>query len=125
MIVSDEYLLGVFLEIVGLRARWKCEFPGCPMFGKDLNPHHYFSRDNHSVRYNPDNGLWLCTPHHNGDLLSAHKSPDQFISIIILYEVRTQEWLDDLIIRKNQIVPFNNGFRCDWKEKLQEMRLAA
>jgi len=121
MIVSDEYLLRLFREIVGSRAKWKCEFPGCPMFGKDLNPHHVFSRDNHSVRYDPENGLWLCTPHHNGDLLSAHKSPYKFMSIILTYEVRTPEWLEDLIIRKNQIVKANNSFRCDWKNKLQEL----
>lgn len=121
MIVSDEYLLRLFREIVGSRAKWKCEFPGCNAFGKDLNPHHHFSRDNHSVRYDPENGLWLCTPHHNGNVFSAHRSPTWFLSMILLYEVRTPEWLEELTIKKNQIVKANNSFRCDWKNKLQEL----
>lgn len=69
--------------------------------------------------------MLLCNHHHVSGDLSAHRSPKEFQRIIINSGVRTQEWLDDLIIRKNQIVRFNNGFRCDWKVTLQELRLAA
>ena len=126
MNVSDKYLMAISRRIVGLRAGWKCEFPGCNAYAEDLNHHHWFSRDNQSVRYDPDNGIWLCSNHHTG-LISAHREPMIFEAMIIYYHVRTVEWLQELTVKKNIIVKNNNSFREYWKEKLQEElgRLAA
>lgn len=114
MTVSDKNLLDLFRQIVGLRANWKCEFPGCNACGEDLNPHHVFSRENKSIRYDPFASLWLCTPDHQ----FAHAEPTRFMATILIHRVRTVEWLNEVMTRKNQIVKFNNAFREQWKVKL-------
>jgi len=115
MIVSDKYNLDLFRKIVGERAGYRCEMPDCGKIGENLNPHHFFSREEKSIRYDPLNGFWLCYGHH----CFAHNNSREFRKIILYNKVRTQEWLDELIIRKNQIVKVNNSFREDWKEKLR------
>jgi hypothetical protein len=112
-------------EVVSMRAGGHCEYPRC--FEKICDPHHFFTKENKSIRYDPDVCLYLCTGHHTSDHLSAHKSPAYFQHIIIYERVRDVQWLAEITGRKNQIVKFNNQFRVEWKERLQEelRRLAA
>jgi hypothetical protein len=96
------------------------------MLGKELDPHHVFSREEKSIRYDAAyNGIWLCYNHH----CFAHNNSREFRKIIIYNKVRTREWWDELVRRKNQIVKFNNSYRIEQKEillkELQEVRLAA
>lgn len=118
MNVSDKYLLDLCRGIVGALAHWRCE--RCRAFGKYFHPHHIFSRDHKSIRYDPENHAWLCPDCHR----YAHAiGEESFTAELIKIGVRTQEWLDRLIEKKNKIVKFNNVFRIGWKEKL--LRLAA
>jgi len=108
--VSDAYLLNLLREVVSIRAGGKCEFPGCNKVICD--PHHIFSRDNKSVRYDKENIANLCDYHHRW--AEAHR--DDFVTVMIGW--RGEKWWDDLVIRKNIIIKFNGNFRQDWKEKL-------
>lgn len=121
MIVSDKYVLDLFNQLTGYRSGWRCEFPGCNAAGHDLNPHHVYSRDYKTIRYDSEyNGIYLCTPHHVGwDGISAHHTPTEFLRVILENKIRSEEWFLELIRRKNKIVKFNNSFRVDWKERLQ------
>ena len=116
--VSEEYLLKIYREIVGFNADWKCEWPGCKAEGHDLNPHHFDSRGNLSIKFDPFCSLYLCTPHHTGSI-SAHSQPMIFEAVIIYYQVRTIEWLQEVIDRKNQIITVAPEiYREECKEKL-------
>jgi hypothetical protein len=127
MIVSDAYLKDLLRQVVCLKAHGHCEYPGCPVAGEDLNPHHFFSVDNNSLRYNDEACLWLCTPHHTGITESAHLSPEAFNDLILSRGVRSYGWFLNLIATKNQIIRNDNDFRVICKgrllEKLQELRL--
>jgi Zn-finger protein len=101
--VSEEYLLKIFHEIVGFNADFNCEWPGCKAEGPDLNAHHFDSRGNLSIKFDPFCGLYLCTNHHTGRI-SAHSEPKIFEAMIIYYQVRTIEWLQEVIERKNKII---------------------
>lgn len=46
--------------------------------------------------------------------------PEKFLSMLIDSGVRTQEWFDELVKRKNIIVKFNNDYRIKQKELLGE-----
>lgn len=111
--ISDEYCLNLFRLIVGARAGWKCEI--CGHVGADCNPHHIYSRDNKSVRYDPENGLWVCEKDHRWAELVGTK---KIIEYLDCTRLRPEGWRDDLTNRKNQIVKFNDSFRTMWKEKL-------
>lgn len=82
-------------ELVKMRAGFKCEV--CQR--KDtLNSHHIYSRANHAVRHDPDNGVCLCVSHHTfNSRFSAHLTPADFIDWIT--EKRGKEWLTALRIR--------------------------
>jgi hypothetical protein len=114
--ISDKYLLNLLREVVSARANHHCEWPGCNETTCD--PHHFFSKENKSIRYDPDACLFLCCAHHTGDFLSAHRSPAYFQHIIIYERVRDVRWLAEITRRKNQIVKYNDQFRSDWKDKL-------
>lgn len=116
--VSDEYCLNLFRLVVGARAGWKCEH--CGRTGDDCNPHHIFSRENKSVRYDPINGAWLCN--------DCHRFAESYRGLFIaaIQARRGLAWWDELVIRKNMIVKRNDQFRVEWKEKLlNELREAA
>lgn len=74
------------------RAGNRCEYCGRI---DTLNSHHIFSRSNHSVRWDIDNGACLCVSHHtfNHDF-SAHKAPAEFLEWI--KNVRGLEWYERL-----------------------------
>ncbi len=67
-----------------------------------LNSHHIFSRSNHSVRWDMDNGICLCSGHHtlNSDF-SAHKTPAEFIEWI--KERNGIEWYERLRAKARQV----------------------
>lgn len=74
------------------QANFKCEYCGKI---DTLNSHHIFSRSNHSVRWDLDNGVCLCVAHHTFSKgFSAHKTPVEFVEWI--KEVRGEEWYDNL-----------------------------
>lgn len=124
MKVSDKYLLDLLREIVSARAGGRCEFPGCCETSAD--PHHWYSKKNLSIRYDPDACLYLCAEHHTGGALSAHRAPEAFKLYIVVSGVRSQEWADRILIKKNQIIVCNvDDYRLDWKEILLTERLAA
>jgi len=110
MVVSDKYNLELFRLRVGENAGWKCEI--CGHVGDDCNPHHIFSRENKSTRYDPVNGSWLCDCCHR----AAESHRDQFIAVMV--GQRGDIWWADLVAKKNIIVKFNDDFRQQWKEKL-------
>ena len=82
-------------ELAGM----KCEVCGTT---QHLNSHHIFSRVNHSVRWDLDNGICLCPSHHNfNHELSAHKAPCEFTHWII--ESRGQDWYDRLRLKAKSV----------------------
>ena len=122
MIVSETYLLKLHREVTGLRAGWKCEFPGCPACGKDLNPHHQFGRG-YSLLFDPQYSIWLCTPHHTGERPSAHLTPNDFEIIIRVANVRTAQWFEEGERLSNVIVKNTNDIRLWWKKELLRQRV--
>jgi hypothetical protein len=121
MKVSDDYLLNLFRVVVGLKAGLRCEFPGCPAYGQDLNPHHHFGKDN-AVRYDPECALWLCTPHHTGEKPSAHLTPLLFEEALLINNVRSLKWIEQGRIKQNSIVKNNDLYRVMWKKELLSQR---
>jgi hypothetical protein len=117
--VSDKYLLNLLRQVVSIRAGGSCEFPGCS--NTECDPHHIYSRENKSTRYDKDNCVWLCNEHHR----DAETRPNAFLSMMIY--LRGQKWIADLLNKKNKVVKFNDAFRAGWKEKLEDelRRLAA
>lgn len=78
-------------KIVKDRAGNKCEYCGKTEY---LNSHHIFSRSNHSVRWDVENGVCLCAGHHVLSSFSAHKAPLEFAEW--LKETRGEGWYDEL-----------------------------
>lgn len=91
---SENELMGRWAEVVKLRAKNKCEYPGCNKT-EYLNSHHLYSKSHFSTRYDPDNGMCLCSGHHSLNTESAHKDPG-FKDTTIKFEVRTKEFWDKL-----------------------------
>lgn len=118
MAVSEKYLKELLREIVSIKAECHCEYPGCNEMICD--PHHWISQENKSIRYDPEVCLFLCSRHHTGGPISAHRTPHTFKTLIISNGVRTQEWADQVSIKANQIVKFCDHFREEWKVKLME-----
>jgi len=117
--VSDKHLLKLWGEVVKLRAGNKCEYPNCHVQAKYLNPHHYYSKRNTSTRYDPKNGICLCSYHHTLGVEAAHKDPN-FKDIIITSGVRSEDWHWDITERKNRVVKKNDAFFKDgWKATLE------
>lgn len=113
--ISEKFLMAGFNFTVGFKANWKCEMPGCDAVGRDLHPHHVFSKKNGNIAYDPDAAIWLCPACH----AEAHANRPAFLEKIISAGVRTQEWLDELIRKKNRIVDRKSAeFREFWKDKL-------
>lgn len=65
----------LWAKIVKILAGNRCEKCGR---SDTLNSHHVFSRSNHSVRWDFDNGVCLCAGCHCLNNDSAHKAPLEF-----------------------------------------------
>lgn len=117
MNVSDKYLRDLLREVVSRRAGGRCEFPDCHETACD--PHHAESKKNTAVRWDADACINLCTGHHTGETISAHRSPLFFKTIIIESGVRTAEWFGAVRQKANVIIKDSEFFRIEMKEKLQ------
>lgn len=113
MTVSDKFLLNLLREVVSTRSGGHCEWPGCNK--TECDPHHIFSRENKSVRYDPTNIAWLCNTHHRW---AEELGTKKFIQYLLNTKLRLPEWEVELTIRKNAIVKANNQFRAEWKARL-------
>lgn len=113
MIVSDKYCLALFRLAVAERAGWKCEI--CGHSGDDCQAHHIYSRDNKSVRYDPDNGLWVCNVHHRW----AEEMGVRFVvEFLCNTRTRTDRWREKLATKKNTTVKCNGLYRLEWTDRL-------
>ena len=108
---SDEICLNLFRTVVSDQAGGRCEICGA----KEGDPHHIYSRDNKSVRYDPTNGIWLCNVHHRW---AERLGTKELIRFLVNTRMRSVAWESELILRKNKIVKFNDAFRAEWKTKL-------
>jgi hypothetical protein len=115
--VSDKKLLKIWAEKVKERADHRCEYPDCRVNYTQVHAHHVFHRSISNTRYDVSNGLCLCPTHHTLGQDSAHKDPT-FIVRIIACGVRTSEWFDKLIEKKNKIVKNNDSFK---EQKLYQL----
>ena len=57
-------------NLIRERANWTCEFPTCGKYypegeRRGIEHSHIWGRRRHSVRWEPDNGICLCTGHHS------------------------------------------------------------
>jgi len=94
--VSWQTLHVLWREIVFARAHYKCEYPGCRVNAKILNPHHVIGKRTFSTKYDPDNGLCLCSYHHTGGNDAVHAGSITFWKTIFDHGVRTEAWLERL-----------------------------
>ena len=109
---SDEICLGIFRVVVSDQAGGRCEACGA----QEGDPHHIYSRENKSVRYDAQyNGIWLCNAHHRWAEKLGAKG---LILFLVNTRKRTDEWAAELTRRKNKIVKFNDAFRAEWKARL-------
>jgi len=116
--VSDKMLLKMCGDVAKARANFKCEYPNCSINGKQLHPHHYYSKRNANTRYDPDNIIVLCAYHHTLGNEAAHHDPN-FKDVIISNFIRTNEWHWNITEKKNKIVKNNQEFKEAWKERLK------
>jgi len=108
--ISDDHLLKLWGNVVKERAGHRCEYPDCHINATQFHPHHWYSRRHASLRYDPLNGICLCSHHHTMSPFSAHNDPD-FKDRILSTGVRTAEWNDALREKRNQIVKNNAAFK--------------
>jgi predicted restriction endonuclease len=113
---TDKYLLKLWAEQVKERAEHRCEYPDCKVNYSQVHAHHIFSRRHASLRYDIKNGISLCPSHHTLGLFSAHKDP-AFIMRLISCGVRSSEWFDELIKKRNIIIKNNQSYKNECLEK--------
>jgi len=94
---NEKELLDLWQQIVKLKAGYKCEYPNCHKTD-NLNAHHIYSKIHKSTKFDPDNGMCLCSGHHTLTNLSAHHDPD-FKETIIKNGVRSTEFYQKLKMR--------------------------
>jgi hypothetical protein len=107
---TDKHVLELLRARVCENANGTCEFPSCTMTVAD--PHHIFTRKNKSTRYDPNNCVWLCNCCHR----YAEQHPEDFQ--VMMINLRGIAWFTDLVVRKNQVVKFNDSYRAEWKQRL-------
>lgn len=90
----------------------RCEYCGKK---ERLNAHHFYSRSNHSVRWDIKNGFALCPYHHCLGNWSAHKNPAEFVEWAI--EKRGKSWYESLRKEKNRVLK-----RSEWERVYGELR---
>lgn len=83
--ISNEVLHSLWREVVAKRAGNKCEVCGASRPCKDngesghLHPHHIFGRRMFRLRFDADNGVYLCPSCHKfSSEFSAHETPMMF-----------------------------------------------
>ena len=92
-------------KILFLRASGLCEYYGCTR--EATQPHHVKSKG-HCVhlKYDPDNGMALCYPHHKGSNEAAHSDINFKDKILGIYPgfkpIRTQQWLELLDLKASK-----------------------
>jgi len=118
--ITDAKLLQLWGDRVRERADWRCEYPDCSVRTTQLHPHHFYSRRHAAIRYDVDNGICLCPVHHTLGSFSAHQDPD-FKDRIIGMGVRSQDWNDNLRLKRNMIVKNNQAFKDAAYKKLMGM----
>lgn len=116
--VSDATLLRLWGDIV--KRVGKCEYPGCTVNATQLHPHHYFNKNNHSVRYDPMNGICLCHIHHTNGNEAAHLDPD-WKEKWLASGKRPEGWLEELTARKNKVVKNNDAYKQYWSDQLRKV----
>lgn len=118
---SEKDLLNLWQELIKLRAGYKCEYPNCPKT-EYLNAHHIYSRIHKSTKFDPDNGMCLCSGHHSLTSLSAHHDPD-FKDIIIKSGVRTAELYQKIKMRAFTPAKLDlNLIRLDLENELKKYK---
>ena len=90
---KTDYLDNLWRYAIYSAADYACEF--CGKKPINLNAHHVFSRSNHQVRWDLDNGVCLCVAHHVFGNQSFHKAPAEMIEW--LKQKRGAEWYDRLL----------------------------
>ncbi len=89
--------LFLWKAVVKKNAGGKCEAPEECKTVKFLNAHHIEGyMTNKGLRYNPRNGVLLCSSHHKFKSFSAHKS------FIFMYKLMTGKRRSDLIYLLSQ-----------------------
>lgn len=116
--ITDKKLLQSWAMAVKERAGYRCEYPDCTVNSHQLHAHHLYSRRWVTMRYNLDAGICLCASHHTLSGLSAHKDPD-FKETLILGNVRTRDFFDDLRTERNRIQKNTDDFKLECLEKLK------
>ncbi len=116
--LSDKKLLEYWRKAVIEKAGHKCEYPNCSANYTQLHAHHVFSRRGVATRYSLNNALCLCAYHHTMGSFSAHSDPT-FMATIISCGVRSEEWLDGLIIERRKVQKNTKDFKQYCFEELQ------
>ncbi len=119
--VSWQTLHVLWREIIFERARYRCEYPGCTVNAKYMNPHHVLSKRHLVTKYDPDNGLCLCTRHHTGGDEAVHAGAVDFWDRIFSADVRTREWYEELRRRANTVIKAKDYDREGQKLYLERM----
>lgn len=116
-ILTDKKLLKLWRNACLEKAGYACEFPDCTVNYNQLQAHHIFSRRGVATRYLLKNALCLCSYHHTMGSFSAHSDPT-FMTTIIATGVRSEAWLDDLIIERRRVQKNTQEFRNECYQKL-------
>ena len=116
------YLDNIWSELVKWRADEQCEYCGKIT---NLNSHHIFSRSNHHLRWDLENGACLCVGHHTLGLFSAHKSPLEFAEF--LKGKRGLKWYRDLLDKSRSLEKVDKGevrtYLLAYKEQIEQLKL--
>ena len=109
----------LWAELVKWQADNKCEYCGT---AENLNSHHLFSRSNHHLRWDLENGACLCVTHHVWCKHSAHKAPLEFAEFF--KKKRGLKWYRTLIEKSWLRDKVDKGemkqYLMDYKEKRGE-----
>lgn len=114
------YLDNIWAELVKWKADGQCEYCGKTT---NLNSHHLFSRSNHRLRWDLENGVCLCVSHHVLGLISAHKAPLEFAEF--MKGKRGLKWYGDLLEKSRSLEKVDKdaarGYLLGYKEKIKEL----
>ena len=117
-VITDKRLLTLWRTAVIERAGHRCEYPECTVKATQLQAHHFYTKRIVPLRYDMENGLCLCAYHHTLGAFGAHRDPD-FKDIIISRGVRSEEWHNNLIKKKQQTVKNTPAFKLECLEKIK------